>query len=100
MGRIKEQYLLRKKDKKSKYYYYKLPDMEYFKSTHKKTKTEALEFVEQLLNEQSDHTSSRSSNMTFGEYSKDYFIEGKCPRTTRLRSEKGDRGPSKRYVDE
>ncbi len=99
MGRLKQPYIIKKKDG-SKNYYYKTASMNYFKSTGLKTKREAEEYVQTVLAEESKHNVKGITNKTFGEYTKDYFVEGKCPRTNRLRSEKGDRGPSERYVKE
>lgn len=100
-GRKPEPYLLKKKDG-GKYYYYKLPGMKSFVSTHLTNERDSREFVIEKIKEIDRENGKINPNeMTFGKYSKDYFIWEKCPHFTRISSYRTkDQPVSKRYCSE
>ncbi len=87
MGRIKEDYRLTKK-KVSPYYYYMIPPMTNWKTTHCISKTEAVRYVKEVIENSKNHFVSNDSDVTFKMYSKDWFIKGKDIRLQRLEEAK------------
>ncbi len=85
MGRLKKPYCLKKK---GDYWYYKIPPMTTYKSTGLTSKTKSEKYVLDLMkNKDKDNGIISDTSKTFGEYTKDYFIWGKCPYFTRKERE-------------
>ena len=85
MGRLKKSYCLKKK---GDYWYYKIPPMTSYRTTGLTSKTRAEKFVLELMAQKNKENGVITNNSkTFGEYTKDYFIWGKCPYFTRKERE-------------
>jgi integrase len=91
MGRLKKDVCYKKR---GKYWYYRLKGMENFKTTSKTSKTEAENFVNNLLQKQGF---SHTTEETFYEYAKVFFEWEQGPHARRLRDE--GKPISKRYVE-
>ena len=97
MGRMTKPYCLKKK---GDYWYYKLPSMTTYKSTFLTSKTKSEKYVLDLLEELNKKNGVvGETEKTFGEYTKDYFIWGKCPYFKR-RIEYEGRNLTQRYCEE
>ncbi len=87
------------------YFWYRKNDKRIYKSTGKKTKWEAKEYVEALLEEV--EKGSKYTNITLRDYSAHYFVWDECPHIRRLidedksitrRHAKNQRGWLEKYV--
>ena len=95
MGRLKKPYCLKKK---GDYWYYKIPPMTSYKSTGLTSKTKSEKYVLDLMkNKDKDNGIISDTTKTFGEYTKDYIIWGKCPYFTR--KEREGKILTQRYCD-
>lgn len=100
MGRIKEEWIIRKKEpnKKDAVYYYRLPGMKSLKSTGKRKKTEAQNYVLELLKQQDkSDNDGKYCNKTFAQYTKDFFDYSTYVGRAQLMR---GTSPSMRYVKE
>ncbi len=96
MGRMTKPYCLKKK---GDYWYYKIPPMTTYKSTGETSETKSQKYVLELIRQRDKENGIiTDTNKTFGEYTKDYFIWGKCPYFSRRISQ--GKNLTQRYCDE
>ena len=81
MPRIKKAYCLKKK---GDYYYYKFPEMITYMGTNLKSEAKAQKFVLDLIEQKNKENGIfTETSMTFGAYTKGYFVWGECPHLKR-----------------